>query len=201
LKKELQDWQFKKKEDKLGIRASSTCEVQLIDCKVPKENILGVLGIGYKIAIESLNEGRIGIGAQMLGLAEGVFDLTVPYLLQRKQFGKTLSEFQGIQFQVATMASEIHSAKLLVYNAARLKEAGLPFIQEASIAKLLSSQIAERTASKCVELCGGMGFTKDLGIEKFYRDSKIGQIYEGTSNIQLQTIAKDIFKQYKQNNK
>eukprot|EP01098_Paradermamoeba_levis_P004821 TRINITY_DN2063_c0_g1_i3.p1 TRINITY_DN2063_c0_g1~~TRINITY_DN2063_c0_g1_i3.p1 ORF type:complete len:442 (-),score=133.15 TRINITY_DN2063_c0_g1_i3:56-1339(-) len=185
-----------KKEDKLGIRASSTCEVLLQDCKVHQKDILGTLGSGYKIAIETLNEGRIGIGAQMLGLAQGAYDSCMPYIVQRKQFGQSIAQFQGMQFQFAEMALDIYAARNLVYNAARLKDAGEPFITEASMAKLFASRVAERVSSKAIELMGGVGFSKDFGVEKFYRDSKIGQIYEGTSNIQLQTIAKDILKQF-----
>eukprot|EP01097_Dermamoeba_algensis_P008976 TRINITY_DN618_c0_g1_i1.p1 TRINITY_DN618_c0_g1~~TRINITY_DN618_c0_g1_i1.p1 ORF type:complete len:425 (+),score=129.34 TRINITY_DN618_c0_g1_i1:95-1369(+) len=185
-----------KKEDKLGIRASSTCEVNLIDCKVPAANILGQLGVGYKIAIETLNEGRIGIGSQMLGVAQGAFDIVLPYLTQRKQFGQPISSFQGMQFQISEMALDIYGARLMVYNAARLKDGGKPFVVEASMAKLHASRVAERVSSKAIELMGGVGFTKDFGVEKFYRDSKIGQIYEGTSNIQLQTMAKYILQQY-----
>eukprot|EP00039_Didymoeca_costata_P019815 m.339051 g.339051 ORF g.339051 m.339051 type:complete len:415 (+) comp18644_c0_seq1:225-1469(+) len=179
-------------EDKLGIRASSTCPVRFSDVKVPKENVLGDVGQGYKYAISILNEGRIGIGAQMVGLAEGCFESTMPYLFERKQFGQAIGNFQGMEMQYAEVAMEIESARLLVYNAARLKEAGLPFIKEAAMAKLKASRVAELTASKCIEWLGGVGFTKDYPAEKFYRDCKIGAIYEGTSNIQLITIAKNI---------
>jgi alkylation response protein AidB-like acyl-CoA dehydrogenase len=179
-----------KKEDKLGIRASSTCELVLDDCEVPTENVLGDVGRGYKIAIESLNEGRIGIGAQMLGLAEGAFAEAMAYMRDRVQFGKAIAEFQGMQFQYARVAMEIEAARLLVYNAARLKDAGRPFVKEAAMAKLFASEVAERTASICVEFFGGIGFTRDCPAEKFYRDAKIGKIYEGTSNMQLATIAK-----------
>jgi alkylation response protein AidB-like acyl-CoA dehydrogenase len=179
-----------KKEDKLGIRASSTCELVLQDAEVPEANVLGEVGIGYKIAIETLNEGRIGIGAQMVGLAEGVFAHAMKYILERQQFGKAIADFQGMQFQYAQVATEIEAAKLLVYNAARLRDAGRPFLQEAAMAKLFASQVAERAASQCVEFLGGVGFTKDFPVEKYFRDSKIGKIYEGTSNMQLQTIAK-----------
>ncbi|MEB2313153.1 MAG: acyl-CoA dehydrogenase [Sorangiineae bacterium] len=179
-----------KKEDKLGIRASSTCELLLEDAEVPEENVLGELGKGYKIAIETLNEGRIGIGSQMIGLAEGALDYAVRYLHERKQFGKPLAEFQGLQFQYAQAATELEAARLMVYNAARLKDAGASFVKEAAMAKLFSSQVAERTASLAVELLGGVGFTKDYPVEKFFRDAKIGKIYEGTSNMQLATIAK-----------
>ncbi len=185
-----------KKEDKLGIRASSTCELVLEDCEVPEENVLGEVGKGYKIAIETLNEGRIGIGAQMLGLAQGAFDYAMKYMLERKQFGQTLASFQGMQFQYARCAMEIESARLMVYNAARLKDAGQPFIKEAAMAKLHASEVAERVASQCVEFLGGVGFTKDYPVEKFFRDAKIGKIYEGTSNMQLQTIAKLLQSQY-----
>jgi len=179
-----------KKEDKLGIRASSTCELLLDDCEVPEENVLGEVGKGYKIAIEALNEGRIGIGAQMLGLAEGAFAQAMAYMKERVQFGKPIAEFQGMQFQYARLAMEIEAARLLVYNAARLKDAGQPFVKEAAMAKLFASEVAERTASLCVEFYGGVGFTREYPAEKFYRDAKIGKIYEGTSNMQLSTIAK-----------
>lgn len=179
-----------KKEDKLGIRASSTCELVLDDCEVPEENVLGEVGKGYKIAIEALNEGRIGIGAQMLGLAEGAFAQAMSYMKERVQFGKPIAEFQGMQFQYARLAMEIEAARLLVYNAARLKDAGQPFVKEAAMAKLFASEVAERTASSCVEFYGGVGFTREYPAEKFYRDAKIGKIYEGTSNMQLSTIAK-----------
>jgi len=179
-----------KKEDKLGIRASSTCELILEDCRVPKENVLGDQGKGYKIAIETLNEGRIGIGAQMLGLARGAWENALKYSQERKQFGKNISEFQGIQFQLAQMATEIEAVRMMVYNAARMKDAGMNFVKEAAMTKLFASQIAERVASLAVEILGGVGFTKDYPVEKFYRDAKIGKIYEGTSNMQLQTIAK-----------
>jgi alkylation response protein AidB-like acyl-CoA dehydrogenase len=179
-----------KKEDKLGIRASSTCELILEDCRVPKENVLGEVGKGYKIAIETLNEGRIGIGAQMLGLARGAWDAALKYSQERKQFGKSISDFQGIQFQLAQMATEIEAVRMMVYNAARMKDAGLNFVKEAAMTKLFASQVAERVASLAVEILGGVGFTKDYPVEKFYRDAKIGKIYEGTSNMQLQTIAK-----------
>lgn len=183
-----------KSEDKLGIRASSTCEVTLTDVAVDKKNVLGPLGKGYKIAIESLNEGRIGIGAQMLGVAQGAFDVMLPYVLERKQFGSPIANFQGMQFGVSRCAVQIEAARLMVYNAARLKESGLPFVREAAMAKLYASEVAENVASFAVEAMGGMGFIKDSGVEKFYRDAKIGKIYEGTSSIQLQTIAKDIYR-------
>ena len=179
-----------KKEVKLGIRASSTCEVIFEDCKVPKENVLGEIGKGYKIAIETLNEGRIGIAAQMLGLAEGAYAAALNYVKQREQFGKQLSEFQVVQFQIAQMAVDIEAAKLMVYNAARLKDAGLDFVREAAMAKHFASDVAEKVASLALELFGGYGFIKEFPAEKFYRDAKIGKIYEGTSNMQLQTIAK-----------
>ena len=183
-----------KKEDKLGIRASSTCELILDDCRVPKDNVLGEVGKGYKIAIETLNEGRIGIGAQMLGLARGAWEFAVKYAQERKQFGRAIAEFQGIQFQIAQMATEIEAARMLLYNCARMKDAGMSFLKEAAMTKLYSSQVAERVASLCVEIYGGYGFTKDYPVEKFFRDSKIGKIYEGTSNMQLQTIAKLVMK-------
>ena len=179
-----------KKEDKLGIRASSTCELILEDCKVPKENVLGEVGKGYKIAIETLNEGRIGIGAQMLGLARGAWECAAKYAQERKQFGKSIAEFQGVQFQLAQMATEIEAVRMMVYNTARMKDARMSFVKEAAMTKLFASQVAERVASLCVEIFGGVGFTKDYPAEKYYRDAKIGKIYEGTSNMQLQTIAK-----------
>ena len=181
-----------KKEDKLGIRASSTCELLLEECRVPKTNVLGEVGKGYKVAIETLNEGRIGIGAQMVGLAQGALDHAVKYVKERRQFGKAIADFQGVQFQLARAATEIEAARLMVYNAARLRENGLAFLTEAAMCKLLSSEVAERTASLAVNLHGGYGFVKDYPVEKLYRDAKIGQIYEGTSNLQLQTIAKQI---------
>jgi alkylation response protein AidB-like acyl-CoA dehydrogenase len=183
-----------KKEDKLGIRASSTVELILDDCEVPEENVLGPVGQGYKIAIETLNEGRIGIGAQMIGVAQGALSATRDYLAERKQFGKSLSQFQGIQFQFAQAATELEAARLMVYNAARLKDAGNDIAREGAMAKLYSSQVCERVTSLCVELFGGYGYTKDYPVEKFYRDAKIGTIYEGTSNMQLQTIAKSLLK-------
>ena len=179
-----------KKEDKLGIRASSTCELILEDCRVPKENVLGEVGKGYKIAIETLNEGRIGIGAQMAGLARGAWEYAAKYAQERRQFGKAIAEYQGIQFQLAQMATEIEAARLMVYNAARMKDAGVPFVKEAAMCKLFCSQVAERVTSLAIEIYGGYGFTKDYPVEKYWRDSKIGKIYEGTSNMQLQTIAK-----------
>jgi alkylation response protein AidB-like acyl-CoA dehydrogenase len=179
-----------KKEDKLGIRASSTCELILEECRVAKSNVLGEPGKGYKIAIETLNEGRIGIGAQMAGLARGAWEYAARYAQERKQFGKAISDFQGIQFQIAQMATEIEAARLMVYNAARMKDAGVSFVKEAAMAKLFCSQVAERVTSLAIEIYGGYGFTKDYPVEKYWRDSKIGKIYEGTSNMQLATIAK-----------
>jgi alkylation response protein AidB-like acyl-CoA dehydrogenase len=179
-----------KREHKLGIRASSTCELVLDGVEVPVENVLGEVGKGYKIAIEALNEGRIGIGAQMLGLGQGAFDAALPYMRERTQFGKPIADFQGMQFHYARVAMELEAARLMVYNAARLKDAKEPFVKEAAMAKLFASEVAERTASQCVEFFGGVGFTKDYPAEKFYRDAKIGKIYEGTSNMQLVTIAK-----------
>jgi butyryl-CoA dehydrogenase/short/branched chain acyl-CoA dehydrogenase len=183
-----------RKEDKLGIRASSTCELVLDGCAVPESNLLGARGKGYKIAIETLNEGRIGIGAQMLGLAEGAWGHAVRYARVRRQFGKAISEFQAVQFALAEMATEIEAAKLMVYNAARLKDAGQPFVREAAMTKYFVSQVAERVASQCVEIFGGNGFVRDYPAEKYYRDAKIGKIYEGTSNMQLATIAKQVLK-------
>ena len=179
-----------KKEDKLGIRASSTCELLFEDCRVPRANLLGEAGRGYKVAIETLNEGRIGIGAQMVGLAQGAYEAALAYTKERKQFGQAISEFQGVQFQIAEMATKIEAARLMVYNAARLKDARLPFIKQAAMAKLFASEVAEEVSSLAVNLYGGYGYVKDYPVEKFFRDSKIGQIYEGTSNMQKQTIAK-----------
>jgi alkylation response protein AidB-like acyl-CoA dehydrogenase len=179
-----------KKEDKLGIRASSTCELLFDGCRVPKSHVLGDLGRGYKVAIETLNEGRIGIGAQMVGAAAGALDHAIAYIKERKQFGKAIAEFQGVQFQIARAATEIEAARLLVYNAARLRDAGKPFQREAAMCKLFASEAAEHATSLAVQLFGGNGYTKDYPVEKLYRDAKIGQIYEGTSNMQLQTIAK-----------
>jgi alkylation response protein AidB-like acyl-CoA dehydrogenase len=181
-----------RKEDKMGIRASSTCELLLDGCFVPAANLLGEEGKGYKIAIETLNEGRIGIGAQMLGLAEGAWTHAARYAKQRKQFGKPIAEFQAVQFALAEMATEIEAAKLMVYNAARLKDAGQSYVREAAMCKLFASQVAESVASRCVEIFGGNGFVRDYPAEKFYRDAKIGKIYEGTSNMQLMTIAKQV---------
>ena len=179
-----------KKEDKLGIRASSTTELILDNCKVPKENVLGEVGKGYKVSIETLNEGRIGIGAQMLGIAQGAYEAALKYTQEREQFGQPIANFQAVQFQLAEIAVEIEATRLLVYNAARLKDAGKPFLKEAAMAKLFSSRCAEAVSSKAIELYGGYGYVKDYPVEKYWRDSKIGSIYEGTSNMQLQTIAK-----------
>ena len=179
-----------KKEDKLGIRASSTCELLLDDCHVPAANVLGEVGRGYKVAIETLNEGRIGIGAQMVGLAQGALDHTIAYVRERKQFGRAIGDFQAVQFQLAQAATELEVARLAVYNAARLHDAERSFVTQGAMAKLFSSQVAERVTSLAVQLFGGIGYTKDCPVEKLYRDAKIGQIYEGTSNLQLQTIAK-----------
>ena len=183
-----------KNEDKLGIRASSTTEIALQDVVVPEENVLGEVGTGYKVAIETLNEGRIGIGAQMLGLAQGALDRTVQYVQEREQFGRAVGSFQGVQFQIAEMATQIEAARLLVYNAARLKGAGLPFLSQAAMAKLFASETAQQVASMCIDLHGGYGFTKEYAVEKLYRDAKVGTIYEGTSNMQKQTIAKVVMR-------
>ena len=180
IEKDFPGFSVGKKEDKLGIRASSTCELILEDCKVPKENVIGEPGKGYKIAIETLNEGRIGIGAQMLGVARGAWDFAAKYAVERKQFGKPIADFQGIQFQIAQMATEIEAARLMVYNAARMKDAGVNFVKEAAMTKLFASQVAERVTSLAVEIYGGYGFTKDYPVEKYWRDAKIGKIYEGT---------------------
>lgn len=190
IEKDFPGFSVGKKEDKLGIRASSTCELILEDCRVPKSNVLGEAGKGYKIAIETLNEGRIGIGAQMAGVARGAWEYASKYAQERKQFGRSIAEFQGVQFQLAQMATEIEAARLMVYNAARMKDAGVNFVKEAAMTKLFCSQVAERVTSLAVEIYGGYGFTKDYPVEKYWRDSKIGKIYEGTSNMQLQTIAK-----------
>jgi alkylation response protein AidB-like acyl-CoA dehydrogenase len=179
-----------KKENKLGIRASSTTELILEDCVVPKENVLGEVGKGYKVSIETLNEGRIGIGAQMIGIATGALESALAYTTEREQFGKHINEFQGVQFQLAEMATDLEAARLMVYNTARMKDAGQNFVKEAAMAKLYSSRAAERITSKAIELYGGYGYVKDYPVEKYWRDSKIGAIYEGTSNMQLQTIAK-----------
>ncbi len=190
VEREFDGFSIGKKEDKLGIRASSTCELIFENCQVPKENILGEIGKGYKTAIETLNEGRIGIGAQMVGLAQGAMDYGLAYSKEREQFGKPISSYQGMQFQLAQAATELEGARLMVYNAARMKDKGMNFIKQAAMAKLFSSQLAQKIASLMVEVLGGNGFTKEYPIEKYYRDSKIGTIYEGTSNMQLQTIAK-----------
>ena len=192
IERDFPGFQVGKKEDKLGIRASSTCELILEDCRVPKENVLGEPGKGYKIAIETLNEGRIGIGAQMLGVARGALEHAIAFTKERQQFGHPISEFQGVQFQIAQAATELEAARLMVYNAARLKDAKRPFLREAAMAKLFSSQVAEEVTSLAVQLFGGNGYTKEYPVEKFWRDSKVGQIYEGTSNMQLATIAKTI---------
>ncbi len=181
-----------RKEDKLGIRASSTCELIFEDCEVAEESVLGEAGKGYKIAIETLNEGRIGIGAQMLGLAEGAWGHAARYARERQQFGKPIAEFQAVQFTLAEMATEIEAARLMVYNAARLKDAGRPYVREAAMTKYFVSQVAERVASQCIEIFGGNGFVRDYPAEKYFRDSKVGKIYEGTSNMQLATIAKQV---------
>ena len=181
-----------KKEDKLGIRASSTCELLFEECRVPKANVLGEVGKGYKVAIETLNEGRIGIGAQMIGLAQGAIDHTIAYTRERKQFGKAIAEFQAVQHQLARAATDVEASRLLVYNAARLRDAQQPFLTEAAMCKVFSSEVAERVASLAVNLFGGNGFVKEYPVEKLYRDAKIGQIYEGTTNLQLQTIAKNL---------
>ncbi|MBW3672170.1 MAG: acyl-CoA dehydrogenase [Acidobacteria bacterium] len=181
-----------KKEDKTGIRASSTCELMLDDCQVPKENVLGEVGKGYKIAIETLNEGRIGIGAQMIGVARGALEHAIAYVKERQQFGRPVAEFQAVQFQIAEAAIELEAARLMVYNSARLKDAGQPFLKEAAMAKYYSSNVCEKITSVAVQLFGGNGYTKEYPVEKFWRDSKVGQIYEGTSNMQLQTVAKVI---------
>lgn len=185
-------FQVGRKEDKLGIRASSTCELVFDNCRVPAANVIGETGKGYKIAIETLNEGRIAIGGQMIGLARGALDHALAYAKQRKQFGKPIAEFQAVQLDLAEMATNVEAARLLVYNAARLRESGAPFLKEAAMAKYFSSQIAEEVASRAVEIFGGVGFTKDYPVEKLYRDAKIGRIYEGTSNMQRVTIAKQM---------
>jgi alkylation response protein AidB-like acyl-CoA dehydrogenase len=190
VEKNFEGFSVGKKENKLGIRASSTTELILEDCLVPKENVLGLVGKGYKVSIETLNEGRIGIGAQMIGIARGALEAALSYTGERAQFGKAINEFQAVQFQLAEMATELEAARLMVYNAARLKDAGRSFLKEAAMAKLYSSRAAERISSVAIELYGGYGFVKDYPVEKFWRDSKIGAIYEGTSNMQLQTIAK-----------
>lgn len=194
VERDFQGFTVGKKEDKLGIRASSTCELILKDCAVPKANVLGEPGKGYKIAIETLNEGRIGIGAQMIGIAAGALEHAMGYTKERKAFGKPIAEFQGVQFQLAQCATELEASRLLVYNASRLRDAGRPFLVEAAMAKLFSSQVAERVTSQAIEHYGGYGYTKDFPVEKYWRDAKIGAIYEGTSNLQLQTIAKYLLK-------
>jgi len=196
IERDFEGFEVGKKEDKLGIRGSSTVELNLDGCRVPKSNVLGEVGKGYKVAIETLNEGRIGIGAQMLGLARGAFDHAMDYICEREQFGQPVSEFQGMQFQYAQLATEIEALRLLVYNAARRKDAGEPFREEAAMAKLRGAQVAEEVASQCVEFYGGVGFTTEYPAEKYYRDAKIGAIYEGTSNMQLQTIAKIVKQRY-----
>ena len=190
VEKDFEGFSVGKKEDKLGIRASSTTELILDNCRVPKENVLGEVGKGYKVSIETLNEGRIGIGAQMVGIAQGAYEAALRYTAEREQFGQSINSFQAVQFQLAEMAIELETARLLVYNAARLKDAGKSFLKEAAMAKVYSSRVAESVSSKAIELFGGYGYVKDYPVEKFWRDSKIGAIYEGTSNMQLQTIAK-----------
>ncbi len=190
VEKDFKGFTVGKKEDKLGIRASSTCELIFENCEVPEMNVLGEIGKGYKIAIETLNEGRIGIGAQMVGIAQGAYEATLNYIKSREQFGKAIGQFQGVQFQLAEMRIELEAARLMVYNAARLKDSGADFIQSAAMAKYYSSKVAEKVTSQAIDLFGGNGFTKEYPVEKFWRDSKIGQIYEGTSNMQLQTVAK-----------
>ena len=192
IQRDFHGFQVGKKEDKLGLRASSTCELILDNCRVPRENVIGEVGMGYKIAIETLNEGRIAIGAQMIGLARGALDYAVAYAKERKQFGRSIGEFQAVQFELAKMAADVEAARLLVYNGARLRDAGMPFLTEAAMAKYFSSQIAEEVASKAIEIHGGVGITKDYPVEKLYRDVKIGRIYEGTTNMQLATIAKKL---------
>ena len=192
IERDFPGFQVGKKEDKTGIRASSTCELILEDCRVPKENVLGDAGKGYKIAIETLNEGRIGIGAQMIGVARGALEHAIAYTKERRQFNSRIADFQGVQFQIAQAATDLEAARLMVYNAARLKDAGRPFLREAAMAKLFSSQVCEKVTSLAVQLYGGNGYTKEYPVEKYWRDSKVGQIYEGTSNMQLATIAKTI---------
>ena len=194
VEREFPGFQIGRKEDKLGIRASSTCELILEDCRVPGANVLGAIGQGYRVAIETLNEGRIGIGAQMVGLAHGALDHAVRYVRERRQFGRSVADFQGVQFQIARAATELEAARLTVYNAARLRDGREPFLMQASMCKLFSSEVAERVTSLAVQLFGGYGYSKEYPVEKLYRDAKVGQIYEGTSNLQMQTIAKEIFK-------
>jgi len=186
----MEGFSISKKENKLGIRASSTCEILLDNVRVPKSNVVGEVGKGYKVAMETLNEGRIGIGAQMIGIAQGAFDATIDYVKERKQFGQPIADFQGVQFQLARMATDIETARLLVYNSARLKESGQKFLKEAAMAKFYSSEVAERVSSMAIDLFGGYGYVKEYPVEKYFRDSKIGKIYEGTTNMQLSTIAK-----------
>jgi len=195
IERDFEGFSVGKKEDKLGIRASSTCELILDNCKVPKGNVLGEAGKGYKVAIETLNEGRIGIGAQMIGLASGSLNAAIKYANERIQFGKTISKFQGVQFPLAQAVTELEAARLLVYNAARMKDSGQNFVKEAAMAKLLASQVAQKITSQMIDIFGGYGFTKEYPVEKYFRDSKIGTIYEGTTNMQLQTIAKIILSQ------
>ena len=190
VERDFEGFSVSKKENKLGIRASSTCEILLENCKVPKENVLGEVGKGYKVAIETLNEGRIGIGAQMIGIAQGALDAALAYTQDRNQFGKAISDFQGVRFQLAKMATDIETARLLVYNSARLKENDQSFLKEAAMAKYHASEVAERVSSQAIDLFGGYGYVKEYPVEKFYRDAKIGKIYEGTSNMQLNTISK-----------
>jgi butyryl-CoA dehydrogenase/short/branched chain acyl-CoA dehydrogenase len=192
VEREFPGFQVGRKEDKLGLRASSTCELILDNCRVPRENVMGEVGKGYKIAIETLNEGRIAIGAQMVGLARGALEHAIAYARERKQFGKPIGEFQGVQFDLARMATPVEAARLLVYNAARLRDAGMPFLTEAAMAKYYGSEIAEQVASMAIEIHGGVGITRDCPVEKLYRDAKIGRIYEGTANMQLLTIAKKL---------
>jgi alkylation response protein AidB-like acyl-CoA dehydrogenase len=194
VERDFEGFSVSKKENKLGIRASSTCEILLEDCKVPKENVLGEVGKGYKVAMETLNEGRIGIGAQMIGIAQGALDATLEYTQEREQFDQAISDFQGVQFQLAKMATDIETARLLVYNAARMKENGNKFLKEAAMAKYHASEVAENVTSQAVDLFGGYGYVKEYPVEKYYRDAKIGKIYEGTSNMQLNTIAKLLLK-------
>lgn len=194
VERDFEGFSVSKKENKLGIRASSTCEILLEECKVPKENVLGEVGKGYKVAMETLNEGRIGIGAQMVGVAQGALDATLEYTQEREQFGRAISDFQGVRFQLAKMATDIETARLLVYNAARLKENGQDFLKEAAMAKYHSSEVAESVTSQAVDLFGGYGYVKEYPVEKYYRDAKIGKIYEGTSNMQLNTISKLLLK-------
>lgn len=192
VERDFEGFSIGKKEDKTGIRASSTCELMFEGCRVPAENVLGEVGRGYKIAIETLNEGRIGIGAQMIGVARGALELAINYAKERRQFGRAIADFQGVQFQLAQAATDLEAARLMVYNSARLKDAGQPFVKEAAMAKLFSSQVCERVTSLAIEIFGGNGYTREYPVEKFWRDSKIGKIYEGTSNMQLATIAKTL---------